>query len=111
VICDRSDEWFVRFKCAASKGSPAALGRLDPVSGETPFAADTKMTILNCKEKSVHLQDPVSVEEMHDVRHVAQSKFNPWSQAMSFKTRRIQFGIFLFDASTFWECWHERIIG
>jgi len=67
VMCDRLDEWFVRFKCTASEGSAAALGCLDPMSGEALFTADTKTTIMNCKEKSIHLQDPLSIEEMYDV--------------------------------------------
>jgi len=67
VMCVRLDQWFERFKCAASEGSPPALGRFDPVSGDSLFTTETKPTLLNCKEKCIHLQDPLPIEEMYDV--------------------------------------------
>lgn len=68
VMRDKLDEWFGRFKCSASEGSSMpTLGRLDPVSREPLFTPETKQAVHNCKEKCMHLQDPLPLDEMHDV--------------------------------------------
>jgi len=67
VICDNLDQWFIRFKCTASEGSSPAQGRLDPVTGDSLFTSETKAAVTNCKEKAMHLQDPMPLEQMYDV--------------------------------------------
>ena len=64
---DRLDECHSRFKCSASEGSAPALGRLDPVTKDPLFAAETKTVIGNCKDKCQHLQDPLPLDQMCDV--------------------------------------------
>jgi len=66
-MCARLDQWFVGFKCTASEGSAPALGRLDPLTSKPLFTPETKIALENCKEKCIHLQDPLSIEEMYDV--------------------------------------------
>ncbi|CAB9503917.1 unknown protein [Seminavis robusta] len=66
TIRERLDDWFVRYKVTASTGSRPAEGRLDPYKGYTLFTAETKTAVENCKEKAVHLVDPVPLEEMYD---------------------------------------------
>jgi len=67
VMCDNLDQWFARFKCTASEGSSPALGRFDPVTGDSLFTPETKTAIANCKEKSMYLQDPLPLDQMYDV--------------------------------------------
>jgi len=67
TICDRIDQWFIRFKVQASDGAMSAQGRLDPISGETLFTPETKVAVINCKEKCQYLQDPLPLNEMYDV--------------------------------------------
>ena len=64
---DRLDEWHSRFKCSASEGSAPALGRLDPITKEPLFTAETKTVVGNCKDKCQYLQDPLPLDEMYDV--------------------------------------------
>mgnify|MGYP000608829467 CR=1 FL=1 len=66
IICDRLDQWHARFKCLASEGSSPALGRLDPVSRDPLFTAETKTVLINCKDKCKHLQDPLPLDQMYD---------------------------------------------
>jgi hypothetical protein len=61
------EEWFVRFKSSSSDGAVEALGRIDPISKQTLFTAETKDAIRNCKEKANHLQDPFPIEKMYHV--------------------------------------------
>jgi len=74
VMRDKPDQWFARFKCTASEGSSLpAQRRLDPMSREPLFTTETKSAILNCKEKYMHLQDPLPLNEMYDVIIPSQS--------------------------------------
>ena len=49
------DVWFVRFKCTASAGTPAAGGRRDPITNQTLFREETKDAIRNCKINAQYL--------------------------------------------------------
>jgi len=69
TIRDRLDQWHARFKCSASEGSSPACGRLDPVSKEPLFTAETKTVLMNCKEKCQCLQDPLTLDQMYDIIH------------------------------------------
>jgi len=64
---EKLEEWFVRFKCTAREGSLPAGGRLDPTTKEALFTSETKAAVTNCKETCRHLQDPLPLDEMHDV--------------------------------------------
>lgn len=64
---ERLEAWFARFKCSASEGSREALGRLDPLSNEPLFTSETKVAILNCKDKAEYLQDPLPLDQMYHV--------------------------------------------
>ena len=50
----------------ASFGAKEAGGRLDPSSCQTLFTADTKEAVENCKQKAVHLADPLPLKDMYD---------------------------------------------
>ena len=66
IINERLENWFVRFKCSASPGAALPLGRLDPITKEPLFTAATKDAVMNCKDKSKYLQDPLPFEDMYD---------------------------------------------
>jgi hypothetical protein len=67
-MCQMLDDWFARFKCTASLDSNRpAMGRLDPQPKEPLFTVETKTALLNCKEKSHYLQDPLPLEQMYEV--------------------------------------------
>jgi len=66
-MCHNLDQWFTWFKCTASEGSQPARGRVDPVTGDALFAPETKTAIANWKERSMHLQDPLPLDQMCDV--------------------------------------------
>jgi len=67
AICLLLHKWFAYFKVTASDGAVPAEGRLDPLSQEALFTPETKQTLMNCKEKCMHLQDPLPLEDMYDV--------------------------------------------
>jgi len=69
VMREMLDDWFDRFKCSTSTNNIArpARGRLDPLTGETLFSADTKCTLLQCKEKAEYLQDALPLNKMYAV--------------------------------------------
>jgi len=64
---EKLEEWFVRFKCTASIGSLPVGGRVDPITKEALFTAETKAAVSNCKESCQCLQDPLTLEEMYNV--------------------------------------------
>ena len=47
------------------EAAPAG-GRLDPSRGIALFTAETKEAVENCKQKAMHLADPMSVEQMYE---------------------------------------------
>jgi hypothetical protein len=60
------DNWFSRYKCTASgPNSLPAFGRLDPVTQQSLFTAETKDAWRNCREKAEYLQDPLPLTEMY----------------------------------------------
>jgi len=61
------DDWFDRYKCSTTNPDRPARGRLDPLTGETLFTADTKDTLKNCKDKAQCLQDPLPLDHMYAV--------------------------------------------
>jgi hypothetical protein len=68
IMRNNLDQWFARFKCSASDNSPLpALGRPDPISGDSLFTNETKDAVRNCKEKCQYLQDPLPLDQMYDV--------------------------------------------
>jgi len=70
------DDWFC--KCKVNSSNPdtrPACGRLNPCSNIPLFASNTKSVVDNCKEKAIHLADPMSIEEMYVKIHL-----NPNSQ-------------------------------
>ena len=69
ILCSMLDDWFDQFKCSSSDNKRPARGRKDPVSGDTLFSCETKGTVEECKKKSMHLQDPLPLDEMCDVMH------------------------------------------
>ena len=68
VMCGMLDDWFDQFKCSSSSDSSRpARGRKDPITGDTLFTSDTKGTVEECKKKSIHLQDPLPLDQMYNV--------------------------------------------
>jgi len=64
TMIQRLDDWFCKYKVTTSRGRPAR-GRLDPTKGITLFTAETKTAVDNCKDKAIHLSDPLPMEEMY----------------------------------------------
>jgi len=67
VMCGMMDDWFVQFKCALSDKTRPTGGRKDPISGDTLFSSETKGAVDKCKKKAMCLQDPLPLDQMHDV--------------------------------------------
>jgi len=64
TMVQRLDDWFVKYKVTSSGGRPAG-GRLDPSRGVSLFTSETKTAVENCKDKAMHLSDPLPVDDMH----------------------------------------------
>ena len=58
------DDWFCNYKVTSSGGRPAG-GRIDPERGIALFTSETKTAVENCKQKAIHLSDPLPIEEMY----------------------------------------------
>ena len=67
IMCSMLDDWFDSFKCTSSDESRPARGRKDPITHETLFSSETKEAANECKKKAACLQDPLPLEQMHDV--------------------------------------------
>jgi len=67
IAQEKLDKWFIMFKCTSTEGSLPAQGRCNPITKESSFTSETKTAALNCKETCQHLQDPLTLDEMHDV--------------------------------------------
>jgi hypothetical protein len=62
------DDWFDQYKASSSNELRPPLGRLDPITRQSLFTADTKTAWTNCKkDKAEYLQDPLPLAEMYDV--------------------------------------------
>ena len=57
-------DWFCKYKVTTTGGRPAR-GRLDPNKDITLFTTETKTAVDNCKDKAMHLSDPLPMEEMY----------------------------------------------
>jgi len=66
TMIQRLDDWFCKHKVTASENARLAGGRLDPFHNIPLFTPDTKPAVENCKEKAIHLADPMNIEQMYD---------------------------------------------
>jgi len=64
TMIQQLDDWFCKYKVTSSGGRPAG-GRLDPNRGIKLFTAETKSAVDNCKDKAIHLTDPLPIAEMY----------------------------------------------
>jgi len=61
------DDWFCQHNVTLSNPITKPVGgRLDPIRLKSLFTADTKTAVKCCKEKAMHLTDPLPLEDMHD---------------------------------------------
>jgi len=67
TMVQRLDDWFCKYKVTSSDpDARPARGRLDPSHNVPLFTSETKSAVENCKEKAVHLADPMTIDQMYD---------------------------------------------
>jgi len=67
TMIQRLDDWFCKYKVTASDPDiRPARGRLDPYHNIPLFRKETREAVNNCKEKAIHLCDPMSIDKMYD---------------------------------------------
>ena len=101
TMIQRLDDWFCRFKCAASEGQPEARGRLDPRTLQPLFTPETKDAVMNCQKNADCIFDPLPLQDMcYEIKASPRSKHGlsmfiskrPESKLESFHDNLAHFG-------------------
>ena len=67
TMMQRLDDWFCKHKVTSSNPQDRpARGRLDPSHNTPLFTPETKPAVASCKEKAIHLADPMDIDQMCD---------------------------------------------